>query len=316
MALRVRGPSPDYDSAGVSIEGALPRAGHLGAILYGPAAQNRHPLENGRSLFATLARLDPGWGIVEYNATDLKQPEVLPTYAQTYRTLRELFNFDGSQIAMMAWNGSNGRYAGQPGYVPHTAWRNTPGEEALFDFLADRADLPRGARLWTFGTPRHADDDGWSLAPGRLAAGRGFVDLAVDGTAALTSPGDQVLRAGGTATLVLGFAEPARLARVAGVRPRARRSGPWTAISAALPAAAPLPRRGRHRAAARVAAGLARAGRDRRPAAHRLDVRAPRGAGAPAPHRAAAAAVTAVTDRRCPAARTPGGSAPCSARCR
>ena len=233
VALSIRGPSPDYDSAGVSIEGAIPRAGHLGAILYGPAAQNRHPLENGRSLFATLARMDPGWGIVEYNATDLKRPDVPPTYAQTYRTLRELFNFDGTQIAMMAWNGSNGRYAGQPGYAPYTAWRNTPGEDALFDFLADRADLPRGARLWTFGTPRHADDDGWSLEPGRLAAGRGFVDLTVDGTALLTSPGDQVLRPGDAATLVLGLAQPAQLARVQ-VFARRDDAAPWTAISPAV----------------------------------------------------------------------------------
>ncbi len=184
VALHIRGPAPDYDSAGVSIEGAIPRAGHLGTILYGPAAENRHPLANGHSLFATLARMDPGWGIVEYNATDLKHPDVPPTHAQTYRTLRELFNFDGSQIAMMAWNGPSGRAAGKPGYVPYTAWRDTPGEQALFAFLVDHADLPRGARLWTFGTPEHADDDGWSLAPGRLEAGRGYVDLVVDASAA------------------------------------------------------------------------------------------------------------------------------------
>ena len=110
---------------------------------------------------------------------------------------------------MMAWNGSNGLYAGQPGYVAYTAWRNTPGEGALVDFLVDHADLPRGARLWTFGTARHVDDDGWSLDRGRLVAGRGFVDLAVDAADMLMSPGDQVLRADAVDTLVLGLAEPA-----------------------------------------------------------------------------------------------------------
>jgi hypothetical protein len=235
VSVHIRGPSPDYDSAGVSIEGAIPRAGHLGTILYGPAAENRHPMADGRSLFATLARMDPGWGIVEYNATDLRRPAVMPTYAQTYHTLRDLFNFDGSQIAMMAWNGSNGLVAGQPGYVPYTAWRNTPGDVALVDFLVDHADLPRGARVWTFGTSRHADDDGWSLDQGRLVAGRGFADLTVDTAAALMSPGDQVLRAGEVDTLVLGFAEPAGLDRVQ-VFARTGDAAPWTAISASVAA--------------------------------------------------------------------------------
>ncbi len=233
VALHIRGASPDYDSAGVSIEGAIPREGHLGTILYGPAAENRHPMEDGRGLFATLARMDPGWGIVEYNATDLKEPAVLPTYAATYHTLRDLFNFDGSQIAMMAWNGSNGRFAGQPGYVAYTAWRNTPGEDALVDFLVDHADLPRGARLWTFGTPRHADDDGWSLDQGRLVAGPGFVDLGPGAAAVLTSPADQVLRADGVDTLVLGLANPAGVARVQ-VYARTGDTAPWTALTAAV----------------------------------------------------------------------------------
>ena len=236
VALHIRGRSPDYDSAGVSIEGAIPRAGHLGTILYGPAAENRHAMMDGRSLFATLARLDPGWGIVEYNAADLKRPGVLPSYAETYHTLRDLFNFDGSQIAMMAWNGSNGLYAGQPGYVAYTAWRNTPGEQALVDFLVDHADLPRGARLWSFGSSRHADDDGWSVEQGRLVAGRGFADLAVGAAATLVSPGDQVLRASEVDTLVLGIAAPAAVARVQ-VSARTGDAAPWTAISASIGAA-------------------------------------------------------------------------------
>ena len=231
VSLHIRGQSPDYDSAGVSIEGAIPRQGHLGTILYGPAAENHHPLENGRSLFSTLARMDPGWGIVEYNATDLKRADVLPTYSQSYHTFRDLFNFDGRQIAMMAWNGSNGLFAGQPGYVPYTSWRNTPGEDAMRDFLVDHADLPRGARLWTFGTPRHADDDGWSLDHGKLAAGRGFVDLEFDTAAVLASPADQVLRAAEVDTLVLGLSEPAALVRVQ-VQARTDGASPWRQIAA------------------------------------------------------------------------------------
>jgi hypothetical protein len=155
--------------------------------------------------------------------------------SQTGRITSWNFNFDGSQIAMMAWNGSNGLVAGQPDYVPYTAWRNTPGDDALVDFLVDHADLPRGARVWTFGTSRHADDDGWSLDQGRLVAGRGFADLTVDTAAALMSPGDQVLRAGEVDTLVLGIAEPAGLDRVQ-VFARTGDGAQWTAISASAAA--------------------------------------------------------------------------------
>jgi hypothetical protein len=235
VAIAVHGPGPDYDSAGVSIEGAIPRAGHLGAILYGAAAENRHPLANGHSLFATFARLDPGWGVVEYNPADLKRPGENPEYAQTYRTLRELFNFDGRQIAMMAWNGSDGSNAGKADYVPYTAWRNTPGEWALGDFLIDHADLPRGARLWTFGTPRHADDDGWSLERGSLRAGRGQIDLEFATTAALVSPPDQVVRPAEIDTLIVGLADTATLARIQ-VFARNSVQSPWLPISEPLAA--------------------------------------------------------------------------------
>jgi hypothetical protein len=45
-----------YDSGGVSIEGAIPANGHLGAIVYGHTARNDLEMENGHSLFATIGR--------------------------------------------------------------------------------------------------------------------------------------------------------------------------------------------------------------------------------------------------------------------
>ena len=64
------------------------------------------------------------------------------------------------------------------------------------DFVVARANLPLGARLWTFGTSSHAADDGWSLEEGKLRAGPGFADLHWTGAdASLRSPPDQVLRA-------------------------------------------------------------------------------------------------------------------------
>ena len=45
-------------------------------------------------------------------------------------------------------NGSNGIYAGQPGFAAFTAIRNTPLEEAVREFLVSHANFPRGGRLW------------------------------------------------------------------------------------------------------------------------------------------------------------------------
>ena len=142
FAVRIDSHSQGYDSGGVSIEGAIPRNGHLGAVVYGHSARNALELENGRSLFATIGRMDDGWGIVEYNNTDLTAPTVLPTYAMAYTTFRDAFNYGAQQVAAMAWNGSNGLYAGKPGYVAYTSWRNTPAEVAMRDFLVTHADVP------------------------------------------------------------------------------------------------------------------------------------------------------------------------------
>jgi len=215
VSVRIQGSSPDYDSAGVSIEGSIPRAGHLGAIVYGPATENAHWLENGHSLFATIARMDPAWAIVEMNATDLKAPMVEPYFARSYHAFRDMFNFDAREVSSMAWNGSNGLYAGQPGYLPYTAWRNTPAEAAMRDFMVTHANLPLGARLWNFGTPGYLDDDGWRLEQGRVHARGGYVDLEFDAaTAALLSPPDQVIRPATIESLILGLRDPSALAAV------------------------------------------------------------------------------------------------------
>jgi len=236
ISLHIRGSSPNYDSAGVSIEGSIPAYGHAGAILYGPAAANEHPMEDGHSLFSTLARMDPGWAVVETNATDLKTM-VRPTYAQSYHAFRDLFNFDARQVSVMAWNGSNGAFADQPGYVPYTSWRNTPAEAAMRDFLVTHADLPLGARLWTFGAVGHAEDDGWRLEQGRLGARGGHADLVFPASmATLLSPPDQVIRPASTELLVLGIADPATLAAVA-VYARRNASSPWRRLGAPIPTA-------------------------------------------------------------------------------
>ena len=215
FAVRVDSAGQNYDSGGVSIEGAIPRTGHLGAILYGPSASNdRVLMEHRHGLFATFARMDPGWAVVEANMADLKRPEQYPAYAQAYRAFRDLFNYDARQVSLMAWNGSNGIFAGQPGYVSYTSWRNTPAEEAMRDHLVSHAGLPLGSRLWTFGSAQHADDDGWTAEGGSLTTQRSRLVVAPsDRRVVLTSPPDQVIRMRNAASAVVGV-DPARVQRI------------------------------------------------------------------------------------------------------
>ena len=206
FAVRLDSPTKNYDSGGMSVEGSIPRDGHLGAIVYGAGAVNDVRMEDQANLFATFHRLDRGWGVVEFNTADFRTPKELPSYAMGYRALREMFNYGARFASPMAWNGSNGIYAGQPGYVSFMAWRNTPLEDAMRDFVVSHAFVPLGARLWTFGSPRLADGDGWSAATGVLASGLGHLDLtAANGEVILVSPPALALGGDESDLLTLGF---------------------------------------------------------------------------------------------------------------
>jgi hypothetical protein len=207
FAVRIDSPTKNYDSGGMSVEGSIPREGHLGAIVYGAAAINDVRMEDDGNLFATFHSMDRGWGVVEFNTADFRTPKELPSYAMGYRALREMFNYGARLASPMAWNGSNGIYAGQAGYVSFMAWRNTPLEDAMRDFYVSHAFVPLGARLWTFGSPRLADLDGWSAAPGSsLTSGNGFIDLSTSSREiSITSPAALALAYDETDLLVLGL---------------------------------------------------------------------------------------------------------------
>lgn len=216
FAVRVQSPSKNYDSGGISVEGAIPSNGHLGAVLYGPAARNEIRMETEDSLFATFRRMDPGWGIMEFNTADLRAPSQLPTYEMAYKTFRDAFNFGARLVSPMAWGGSDGLQAGQPGYVSYMAWRNTPLEEAMRDFAVSHAYVPRGTRLWTFGSESFASDDGWSTTSGAtLRSGNGFLELqAQSAEVSLLSPSNLVIRQGEVGLLVLGIDTPQDVSHV------------------------------------------------------------------------------------------------------
>lgn len=74
FALRLDSPTKNYDSGGMSVEGAIPRDGHLGAIVYGASALNDIRVEGDGNLFATFHQMDPGWAVVEFNTADFAPP--------------------------------------------------------------------------------------------------------------------------------------------------------------------------------------------------------------------------------------------------
>jgi hypothetical protein len=227
-------PAKNYDAGGMSVEGALPRHGHIGAILYGRSATNDVPMETDESLFHLFRRLDPGWAVVEHNTANLRKPRTLPGYAAAYRSLREIFNFGARFVAPMAWNGSNGIYRDQPDFVAFTSVRNSPLESAIQDFLITHANIPRGTLLWPFGTYRHGDDDGWRATEGTaLHMDKGFVRLTLAGnsrTLTLVSPQRQAFRPSSHDLLILGIDQHHLASTRVDYRPN--RTSPWLAASA------------------------------------------------------------------------------------
>jgi hypothetical protein len=195
----INSPGKNYDTGGMSIEGAIPSNGHLGAILYGRSAVNKIKMEGKQSLFSTFRKLDPGWAVVEHNTADLRNPKRMPDFSEGYRSIRDIYNYGARFISPMAWNGSSGIFSGKPGFVSYTALRDTPLETAIKEFMITHHNLPRSARLWTFGSGNHADDDGWSAVAGsKSVVGKGNITLQGNsqGNGSLESPDDIWFRPG------------------------------------------------------------------------------------------------------------------------
>jgi hypothetical protein len=160
--VRIDSPPKNYDTGGMSVQGALPARGHLGAILYGESAINNIRMEAKDSLFRVFRDFDRGWAVVEYNTADVRTPQILPDASRGYAGLRDILNFGAVLVSPMAWNGSPGPEAGKPGFVAYTSYRGAPLETAARNLMVHRANLPRQARLWGFGLGTVRDNDGWT----------------------------------------------------------------------------------------------------------------------------------------------------------
>lgn len=99
------------------------------------------------------------------------------------------------------------------------------------DFAVSHANIPAGARLWTFGSSRLVSDDGWTAAGGRIVPQAG--SLVVDrqeARVALTSPPDQWIRPSVHRRLFLELRGGAAL-RSIGVFVRLQDGAEWTPVA-------------------------------------------------------------------------------------
>ncbi len=177
------------DEAGVSIAGAKPAQGSIGAILYGPAARNEGRSRNADSLFANIAKRDAHWRAIEYHPATISQPERAVSAEHAYQSLLRMFNHGVRAITPM-W----GTHASDQQFFPtvfraYDAFTQTQYEAILLWWLRERQSLPAGALLFPFGAPNVRSDDGFRVAgDAKLVKGDGGIAFEVGRTGALVSP--------------------------------------------------------------------------------------------------------------------------------
>ncbi|MEP7084158.1 MAG: hypothetical protein ABI854_05425, partial [Betaproteobacteria bacterium] len=232
--LRIDSPPKNYDTGGMTVQGAVPAQGHLGAILYGESAFNNVRMEVDESLFRVFRDFDPDWAVVEYNTADLRQPSVLPGVGRAYKSLRDVINFGARFVSPMAWNGSPGSMVGQPGFVAYTSYRASPLETAVRNLMVNRGNLPRQARLWSFGLGMVADDDGWKAQhPAMATPAEGALEISLaPGKGRLDSPSALDFRTRELDALIIGLENASPDLQVE-VWARARNQKNWRKITEA-----------------------------------------------------------------------------------
>lgn len=183
VAVRVTDQASGWtDQAGVSIEGAKPRQGHLGAILYGPASRNEGKPRSGNSLIDNIRGTDPEWGVGEFHPATISFPEKLPNHAEAYATMQALIN-GGVHFLSPIW----GSYAGDRVIHPNNfkaydVMEGSAHEYQLVWWLRAMQAWPVGSLYYPFGNTLVKSSDGWSGTAGtRVESNFGELRLSADG---------------------------------------------------------------------------------------------------------------------------------------
>ncbi|MFA7239396.1 MAG: hypothetical protein WC091_04730 [Sulfuricellaceae bacterium] len=166
------------DQAGVSIEGAKPKHGHLGAILYGPGSRNEGKPRSGSGLIDNIRRTDSSWGMVEFHPGTIAFPEKMPSHAESYATMQALIN-GGARFLSPMW----GSYAGDRVVHPNHFKAYDVMEGSAFEYqlvwwLRAMQAWPLGSLYYPFGNTLVQSTDGWTAMAGtRLESGYGKLRL-------------------------------------------------------------------------------------------------------------------------------------------
>jgi hypothetical protein len=189
FALKILSPAKNFDTGGMSVEGAIPSHGRLGAVLYGESSRDSIKTEDGRKLFTIFNSESPNWAVVEFHPGDQREPQRVPTSSESLRSLRTMMHGGAKFISMMAWNGGSGNLRNEPGFVALTTIRDTPLEYMIKHVMSSHQDLPSGSTLWTFGSIAHSDDEGWvtTKGVGNSSFGNYAIKLTGDGAGAVTN---------------------------------------------------------------------------------------------------------------------------------
>ena len=179
FAVRLDSPTKNYDTGGMSVEGAKPRDGHLGAILYGAGRSQRHP--DGRAAeplrHAAHRRSALGGGRVQH-----RRPAPagrLPGYADAATAaFAALWNYGAASSRRWRGTAATASSPGSPDSSPTPRGSTRRSRTRRRTSCSRAPDCRRGRALWTFGAPAHADADGWEADAGTLAPRPGHLVLA------------------------------------------------------------------------------------------------------------------------------------------
>ncbi len=185
------------DQAGVSIRGAKPRHGHIGAILYGPSSRNEGHSRSGLSLIDNLRSIDPDWGSGEFHPATIEAPDQMPSHSEVYTTILAMTN-GGARVLSPMWGSRAQDQQLRPArFKAYDSYEGTPFETQFVWWLRQRQSAPVGGLLFPFGNDLVSSSDGWRVDDGtRLEVLPGRLQLA-GGSAKLISPAWGGLKADG-----------------------------------------------------------------------------------------------------------------------
>ncbi len=151
------------DEAGVSMAGAKPDKGRLGAILYGPSSRNEGTVRNGQTLFANIRKFDSTWAVPELHPATIEFPDYLPSYSESYQTMASILNAGVTFISPMWGSHASDQLTYTNKFKSYDAFTGTDFEYQLVWWLLQRQRIPVGSLLYPFGNKHVYSTDGWAV---------------------------------------------------------------------------------------------------------------------------------------------------------